>query len=282
MLFHFQLTPVDEIGPWTTPSRNNEKHLHWFGLTDGCYWLDVGHAELFRYSPVILERWAKTHPEVSVGPYVGYQVVRLWEDVLDMLRSVLEPVPEDLARHVRPGGVWESRAAWRHWRDTADDWMERQDDDAYWDLVSLASGWWAARALDSGHLRANPGIWFWREADVTYVRWDNRDILLDGLLAWSAEAGEMSMTADAFLEEVRSFNERLFQAMGQRVDAVCEHWPRPEIRIDCDDLRRDHLHRSMSLDNALTRPPLATDWDVVRAAFAELERHLSEEHNDRS
>ena len=280
MLFNFELMPIDGIEPWIDPSLENAKHLSWFGLTDGTYWLDVGDAKLFHYTPATLNHWAIVYPEGGVGEHVGYQVVRLWEDVLSMLHTVLESVPEDLARHVHSGGVWATRATWNHWRDKVYAWAEEKDDDA-WDLFMLASVWWAERSLDSGHLRASPGLWFWREADTVFVRWDNRGILLDGLPVWSAEAGEISMTADAFLEEVRSFDERLISAMAERVDAA-RNWLRPEIRLDWDSLNAEHQQRATAFRDVLTHPPLSafpTNWDAVRAAFAELERHLAEQND---
>ena len=283
MLFRFELKPVDEIAPWTTPSQNNEKFLSWFGLTDGIYWLDVGDAELFRYNPAILTHWAKTYPEAEIDPHVDYQVVRLWEDVIYMLPMVLEPVPEDMARHVRSGGAWESRAAWERWWEKASDWGQEQDDDASWELYDQASGWWRARALDSGHFRASPSIWFWREGDTVFVRWDNRGILLDGFPVWSAEVGEVSMTAAAFLEEVRSFDGRLISAMAERVNAA-QNWYRPEIRLDWNGLNAEHQQRATTFRDVLTHPPLSAvpaDWNAARAAFAELERHLAEQDDSR-
>lgn len=47
MLFDFTLVPLDEIEPWGKPGQLS---LHWFGLTDGYYWMDVGSSTLFEYS----------------------------------------------------------------------------------------------------------------------------------------------------------------------------------------------------------------------------------------
>lgn len=66
-----------------------EGRLSWFDLTDGWFWLEVGDKELFRYTESSLWR------EV-VHPYVDYPVVRLWEDLLEILPEVMESVPPDL------------------------------------------------------------------------------------------------------------------------------------------------------------------------------------------
>ncbi len=58
MLFNFQLRPVTAIAPfgsgWPT--------LHWFGLSDGWYWLDVAGAELFRYSQALVKQEEERPP----------------------------------------------------------------------------------------------------------------------------------------------------------------------------------------------------------------------------
>ena len=86
--FRFVLRPVDEVG--LGGSADGPKRLHWFGLTDGWYWIDIGHHELLRLHESV-DRL--DDPKL---PYVDYYVVRLWEDLLDVLPVVLDPVPLDL------------------------------------------------------------------------------------------------------------------------------------------------------------------------------------------
>ena len=46
-------------------SRPNQ---HWFALTDGWFWIEVGDQELFRYSQQILEYWKQIYPESRSSP----------------------------------------------------------------------------------------------------------------------------------------------------------------------------------------------------------------------
>ncbi len=66
MLFNFSLTPLEKIIPWGEPG---EEILHWFGLTDGTYWMEVGEHKLFEYSSSACES--------SAPEYCDYQIVRL-------------------------------------------------------------------------------------------------------------------------------------------------------------------------------------------------------------
>lgn len=75
-IFNFELRPVHAITPWGGESPT----LSWFGLSDGWYWLELGGQEIFRARAV----------EPGEPPYADYQVVRLWEDVLELFPAVLE------------------------------------------------------------------------------------------------------------------------------------------------------------------------------------------------
>lgn len=46
-MFEFKLAALDHIEPWGTPP---DLTLHWFGLTDGSYFIDLGHTHLLEYS----------------------------------------------------------------------------------------------------------------------------------------------------------------------------------------------------------------------------------------
>jgi hypothetical protein len=95
MLFNFELRPINEIAPWRpvsapdarTPEYLRYPHIGWFQLTDGWYWIETGQGELFCYSQAHLEIWKEKYPghPWTESRYVDYHVVRLWEDLLDML-----------------------------------------------------------------------------------------------------------------------------------------------------------------------------------------------------
>jgi hypothetical protein len=139
--FHFRLRPVDEILPW----GNERPSLSWFGLSDGWYWLEIDGQELFRVSD--------TRPKIP--PYVDYQVVRLWEDILEIAPDVLGEVPSDIAAQLCDPDGWLAAVE----RIQADDTLDEE-------LVENGLGWWRARYLDSSHLVAAPRLWLWRTGEL--------------------------------------------------------------------------------------------------------------------
>src|SRR4051812_21332756 len=100
--FDFQFRPVSII----TPFGRERQRLHWFGLTDGWYWIEIGDDQLFRYSDALMaheEPWLST-PDTF--PYVDYYVVRLWEDLIDLLPTILAPVPDSVADKLASTVQW--------------------------------------------------------------------------------------------------------------------------------------------------------------------------------
>jgi hypothetical protein len=263
--FEFHLRPVDEISPWGADSPN----LHWFGLSDGWFWIDAGGEELFRYSDAMLEHWRKLSPNPDdVQPYTEYQVVRYWEDLLEILPAVLQPLPDDLAAIVAQGETWQK------WQDDAIRWVDDSAGDRL-DTYCMALRWWALRAFSECHLVNPPFLWFWRVGDTLFVRWDNRGLLIDDIPVWQAQFGEISLPVAQFVQQMTAFTDRFIAAMEDRVAAIRSHWGRPEIAIDCDGLDKEQRERSTWLTAALTHGPREYyDWDDVRAAMARIESDL--------
>lgn len=120
MRFHFRLRPLDDIAPWGTVTNPDARtpewlcrpHLGWFALTDGWYWIEASQAELFRYSQAAVNAMVREQPnaprvsEALEIPYEDYQVTRLWEDLLELLPDVLDPVSSRLAATLGPDGPW--------------------------------------------------------------------------------------------------------------------------------------------------------------------------------
>ena len=140
--FCFRLAPLNVVRPW----GGDKPSLHWFGLTDGLFWIEAGDAELFRYSDALVERETRRDPPYPVSVYEDYQVVRYWEDLLDLLPAIRSPLPADFAALVRDAdrlSDFLNRAT--AWSDAAGDAENR------WETYHEATGWWHGRQWDAGH-----------------------------------------------------------------------------------------------------------------------------------
>jgi len=255
MLFNFQLRQINEISPF---GYENQLSLHWYGLTDGWFWLHVGDDELFRFNDALINQW-KVAGESWDNPYAEYFVVCLWEDLMDILPSILEPIPEDILQQCDPG-----QKGWQY-LNREEAWLERYDD---WSTWRMGTGWLRSRQLYATYLVLYPGIRFWTDGETLFITWDNHDCLDNGIPIWSTQQGQYALPLARFIDEVRSFDARLIAAMDQRVKSAQMDWPFPNVAIDIDFLEVDHRERATKMDQAFTRSrQQKTDWDGVRKAM---------------
>lgn len=255
MLINFTLLPVEKIQPWGSPGSFS---LSWFGLTDGQYWIKVGGSTLFEYS--------KHAQATGANRYCDYQVVRLYEDLMEMLPYILEPVPSSLVQYLSGNTSIAWREAYGAWCDKNAD---RLDADYFWNVVDTSTTWVNVRRLDSAYLSPSANTLIWSDAEYVYFEWDNRDKVVDGKPAWSAICGRYQLKRDQFMLEIRSFHTRLMNQMSERIEQVLTGILSPEINIDLASLVREHEQRFSTLDKALSSPFL-TNWQETQRAIDEI------------
>ncbi|MCX6024387.1 MAG: DUF5984 family protein [Chloroflexi bacterium] len=261
MQVQFSMRPLEEVAPW----GEDEPELHWYGLTDGYYWIELDGVELFRHSPEHLD--ASDPPVAATDlPYLDYYVVQLWDDLFDLLPRAMTPLPDALTQRIEAPGRW------RQWRRQVSYWKEQcADDDG--ETVDQATRWWDNRRLDVSYLRTGPQVWIWRHGGDVQIRWDASEPDDDGTSIWTAGSGEASIPAAKFLGEMRSFHERLMGQMAERVQQARRSWPHPDVAIDLDALDEEQAARSAQGEAALTaaQHALERDFDPILQAIAELE-----------
>lgn len=257
-MFDFHLSPLEEVQAWGNPP---DLRLSWFGFTEGSYRIKVGSEYLLNYSNEFVAYWNQKFPKASNKSLVDYYVVRLWEDILDMLPHVLEPLPNPIVSLFS-----KNEMAWFEWEQNAICWVEDQpDEDQAIEIFEDAIWWQRVRCLDAGYLQNSPRIWIWSTPQWVIVSWDNSDIAVDGMCVWSVGRGHYRMQRSEFIDEVCSFHNKLMGQMAERVERIEKHWDRPEVYVDTQHLRYEQNDRGTWLDNAL-KSSSSVAWDDVMAA----------------
>ena len=243
-LFEFQLASLRSIEPWgTAPNRT----LHWFGLSDGTYHIELGPTRLLEYAA--RKGWPR---------FVEYNVARIHEDILAMLPNVLESIPNSVTRYFVNGELGKTLG---HLQRT---WETLPDGDNILDVAILAL---ERRLLDTGYLNPSARIWIWSHGTKTVIEWDNRDRVVDGKPAWASAYGRYEMEREQFFEEVKSFHTRFVAAMDERVRKVCLNWNRQDVEIDLKRLAEEQAERCGSFDMAVECSRPNTNWQLVEKAF---------------
>jgi Family of unknown function (DUF5984) len=258
-LFNFRLTPVREVQPWGEP---HQPSLHWYGLTLGEQWIDVGKSLLFEVSREFLAKHGGTH-------FIDYQLARLYEDILEMLPHVLEPVPVDVSNylHATLNVDWNKRLSAFYERNA--DEMSAEDE-----FVDLNVSWMRSRILWSGHFSAPPNIRLWSTSDgLTHIAWEADHCQFESASMWSADSGVHSLPTAQFEQEIDSFHERLLAVMDERIAEIKCGSLAPTIAVDVNELERAQSEHRMVFPRLARklRPP--TDWDAARKAIAIVMNH---------
>ncbi|MFI6046499.1 DUF5984 family protein [Nocardia sp. NPDC051321] len=243
--FRFGLTPLDRVGQCGDQYRT----LPWFALTEGWYYIDVGGHDLLRVSERTAEllRTQAGHRAAAHDCYVEYYVARLWEDMLTLLPSALEPVPSDLIDFAGSESTGWSLADTRE--------------------VDAASTWYGDRTLDTGYLWFGPHVRCWRTVDgggdsVT-IAWHYPPDPESEIEFTAPPTGRVNVPTDEFRTAVIEFDRTLLAAMNERLREFELLGPPAGIEIDLPLLQQEQQDRANWLAQALERRP-DTDWAAVR------------------
>jgi hypothetical protein len=81
------------------------------------------------------------------------------------------------------------------------------------------------------------------------------------------------MPLNTFIEEIKSFDRRLIETMGERVQGIRRSWDRPLIKIDKEALLREQQERANALAEAFQRVKNCkpTPWINIAKSIAYFE-----------
>ena len=256
--FCFNLIPVEEILPW---GDGEDRRLHWFGLTDGNYWISTPLGEVLRYTDEQIREWG------DQSPHVNYQIARIFEDLQSVVPSALEPVPAEIAALVDDSGWLDSVERRLESLEEADQLGELQE--MFWD----ATDWYGQRSVDTAYLVDGPHFYIWRVADEVQFRWRTHGE--SAFRRWSLPQGQFSVTAEQFKSAAYSFFDEVLTETRKRVETIATTgWRRKDCKLDVDMLVREQRQRTEWIDD-LKKRKTETDWVAVRKLVNEVSAQLS-------
>ncbi|AKV00151.1 hypothetical protein AKJ09_06814 [Labilithrix luteola] len=110
-----------------------------------------------------------------------------------------------------------------------------------------------------------------RIGDQIRVHWDTEDRQIDGIPVWTATRGTFALSVEAFVDECRSFRDRLLHRMAARIDEVEAGRAKPQADIDVASLRQQHAtwEREFSdYTDGTHHPDVA--WEEAESALRKL------------
>ena len=234
-IFQFKLKPLGHILPW---GSTHEQSIHWFGLSDGEYWMELNGASLYEYSENFRKRI-----DLNASRYVDYYISRFVEDLFELLPHLQEQIPQELYEKVNT-----QSSLWAYKKELQSCFSEEEDADnekaeAAFERHQLLTSWIDERTLSSGHLVAGPKLCFFRCGDKISLVWECPPEKDGNIDRWTSTGGEMEMEYDDLVKEIADLSRRFFAAMeNQMAQACAKDWG--EIRIDKRNLQNEHSQRA--------------------------------------
>ncbi len=222
-LFEFELTPVQDIEPWDSPGGPN---LSWFALSYGRFRMPVGDQVLFEYTDEILAHWGDCAERTA-----DYQIAAFVRDTLGSVAAGTARLPERIERFAADSHRL-------HELRTETLALGRSPESE--ELSYTAWRWMGERHPWTGYLLACPNLYFLRIGDEVRIDWDNRDRMIEGCHAWTAERGVFAMPVESFVDECRDFAGRLLGAMDARIKSIEAGRETPQTPVDLQSLWQQH------------------------------------------
>ena len=260
---HFQLQDLDKVMLW---GEAPHRYLHWFGLTDGLLWIEVGHKTIYEYSDAALKYWD------SDVRYNNYQIVRFLEDFFGIFRYVGEAIPEKLYQEL---DTFVSKMD--RWREAHEPDEDDIFDEFYFGEYRELAQWYWDRTMDSGHLKGGPNIGCFRCGEKLKIIWEGDYSLEDGSSIWTAPRGSMEMSYEEFVGAVSRFWEEFSVAMDTQVkDAVNKEWDGVELDkkrlLEENEERKNRFSKDLSY---LKETAKRTEWEKMLELYDKMESELS-------
>lgn len=249
-----------------------QKNLRWFWLTDGFYWMNVDGQKLFENSEEALRYWEQegyTYPKQDYQKCMDYQVVRLWEDMIEILPTIVHPVLKEFHQLLSQPLVKISADSdlFYDYVDSINETPEYLSNNKYFDKPFYLDG----HRLCTMHIGLSPILYFWRfkdsNEDNMYIAWDfTQTITTESgkeIPMWSATEGHFKLPYESFMQEFNNFHHRLMDAMALKIMEIESNLELQALLIDDYDLRKEHNERTKWVEREFEKYPVSFDWDEM-------------------
>lgn len=235
-MIHFKLKNINKIvsfGP------EGDQTMHWFALTDGEYWIEVGDVTLFEYTDEILNYWGGDYR------YVTYPIIRFIEDFTALFFQITESIPDDLFEYIKSKELLNKIEA------QSKMWMEERIDKADLDdkeiTVEESIRWILNRTLYSPHLTGAPQIRFFRNKDKILIVWVANQLVENKIPVWTARTGQFEINFEDFIVQIEKFGKKFIEEMEKQVNRAMEKDWGP-VTIDRKKLKEQQIEREGDFD----------------------------------
>lgn len=223
MKFNYLFKPLDVL----IRELKENNHINWFNLTDGCYNIEFDDVKLFEYSDTIVKE------NNMISNSLEYYVIRIVEDIFEVLMNTLNPMPEDIFELVN--NIEKRKKIELIIEETLRNvsYEEYEKSLVLFKIVSPG-------CIDTDYL--NPGFYnyFFHVNDDLYIFYDCETE--DNI--WTANKGIIKVKYINFVNEFKLFINNFMNDMEKRIDEACSF-----LKEDLIDLKKEHRERLSNFED---------------------------------
>lgn len=223
MKFNYSFKPLDVL----IRELKENNHINWFYLTDGCYNIEFDDVKLFEYSDTIVKE------NNMISNNLDYYVIRIVEDIFEVLMNTLNPMPEDIFELVNT--IEKRKKIELIIEETLRNvsYEEYEKSLVLFKIVSPG-------CIDTEYL--NPGFYnyFFHVNDDLYILYDCETE--DNI--WTANKGIIKVKYINFVNEFKLFVNNFMNDMEKRIDEACSF-----LKEDLIDLKKEYRERLSNFED---------------------------------
>ena len=242
MKFNYSLKPLDVL--IRELKENNQ--INWFNLTDGCYNIEFNDVKLFEYSDTIVKE------NNNISNNLDYYVIRIVEDIFEVLMNTLNPMPEYIFELVNT--IEKRKKIELIIEETLRNvsYEEYEKSLVLFKIVSPG-------CIDTAYLKPGFDNYFFHINDDLYIFYDCETI--DNI--WTAKKGIIKINYKDFVNEFQVFVCNFMNDMEKRIDeSTCL------LNVDLLDLKKEHNERLKNFEEMLKKiyhgdGKQYNEWEVI-------------------
>lgn len=223
MKFNYSFKPLDVL----IRELKENNHINWFYLTDGCYNIEFNDVKLFEYTDTIVKE------NNMISNSLDYYVIRIVEDIFEVLLNTLNPMPEDIFEFVN---TIEKRKKIELIIEEALRNVSYEEYEKSLVLFKIVS----PGCIDTAYLKPGFDNYFFHINDDLYIFYDCETE--DNI--WTANKGIIKVNYNDFVNEFKLFVNNFMNDMEKRIDEVCSL-----LKEDLIDLKKEHRERLSNFDD---------------------------------
>ncbi len=262
---NFELKNIDDIVPWGNS-------LHWFALTDGTLYIQVGDDKIYEYSDS-----ARDFFKYNIK-YNDYYLARFVTDFTELFRFIREPIPEILYDNIDK--FEDFTDLWKNmYIDKPDDVF---DEFYFGEYNTLTEWYYMQHTFDSSHLVGGPHIGFFRCGDKVKILWKSYDnaILENGKNIWTSPNGVYEILWNDFTAEVKSFYWKFRRKMDSRTTYIYKNGLK-DVEIDRKLLLHSNCNNLVAfrqnLELLFSDDYEKTDFDRILSLYEKMRSETDEQ-----